>query len=136
MAKDNVKVVLEQANGRSSGFWVNLSISNLSKKNICLNGAVIGLDGPIGQQVFYPRRNGIELPYQGVSVSRPPDYVAPGLTLGPQQTLTVSIELSKDFDVEKGKEYEIAYQALSIGYCKGHGEALNLVSVPITLENS
>jgi hypothetical protein len=132
IAQEGISIKVSPTLWKDRGNWIDLSITNNSEKNICLNGRAIGLDGAIGASVFAIRSQGKPVRYRGIQLIQPPGYIDSGVALRVGGRITVSLSL-EDYDIPRHSEFEIQYNSLSIGECHGQREAIDLISNQIKL---
>lgn len=93
----------------SKGMWFELEIINKNPESICINSDVIGLGGGFSDDVFLVRRGGKEVNYKGVSGIKPGNYSTPMISLLSGQRITITFDLSGDYDFSMPGKYEILY---------------------------
>ncbi len=125
MASLEVQIKFDKIN--SIGVGVNVFLFNNSNEKVCVNSSIIGLNGPFTEIVF-DVKNGIEqVKFKGIRYVRLPEEHV-DLTLLPGQKLTVSLDLSTDYDFSKPGNYSIRYETWNIAHCKGMDTGVELKS--------
>lgn len=99
------------------GIWLKLELINNSKEYSCINGAVIGLDGDIWNNVFVVKRDGIKVPFKGIMVTRTESYREPMISMSPNGRISISLDLSNYYDFSIPGKYEISYEFPNISEC-------------------
>lgn len=107
-------VRIEKSVGASNRVLINLIVSNTSKKPTCLDASIVGLDSEILRPVFKVARNGTEVNYIGVQASRLPGS---SIIISPGRVVSISLDLTDDYDFSEFGEYSLQYDFLNISNC-------------------
>jgi len=99
------------------GIWLKLELINNSKDYSCINGAVIGLDGDISNDVFLVKRDGVKVPFKGIMLTRSDNYREPMISISPNGRISISLDLSTYYDFSVSGKYEISYDFENISEC-------------------
>lgn len=127
-ADDGIQVSIKKKEGKADDTWIELNLKNISGGSICINSKIIGLDGGMGDQFFsIINKNKIAVKYFGVNAI---DFDnSPGILMSKNQEISVDFNLSSEYKIQKGIEYEVSYAALSIGICRGKTQSVELRSL-------
>lgn len=107
---------------------VVVSVENTSERDMCINSAALGISGETSDPLFNVERDGKQLSYLGVREIRSSQSVRSFVVLMPHQELSVTHNITSQFDFSSSGHYKVTYDTLSIGHCLGEGGGLELRS--------
>ena len=127
-ADDGIQVLIKKKEKKSDDIWIELNLKNKSGKNICINSKILGLYGGMGDQLFQIKnKNKVPVIYTGINAI---DYEnSSGFIISKNQEISIDFNLSNEYEIQKGIEYDISYAALSIGSCNGKTQSVELRSL-------
>lgn len=108
---------------------MSIVLFNNTNKELCIDGELIGLDGHFDDDLFNVRRIGDASPveFYGIQAIRTPQE-RHGLALLPGRTVTVSLDLSTEYDLSRPGTYTAKYRAWNIASCDHERTGIELTS--------
>lgn len=125
-----------ELNCREKGrhIWADATFSNATEMTMPVFKEALLKVKDLEGAGFRVKRDGKNVPYQGILIKRPPPRIDEYYPVKPHEVLKVSVEISKYFDFSESGEYVIRYSCISMALPLNGTNLLKIESNQVVLK--